>query len=278
MRVGRAVWLCLPALLGVIGVIPPAGAQPNARPPGYQQIVTGPVTVPPTASATKAVAKCPKGSTIWGGGVSVGNDVQFEALGINNTIAYVQRNEWIGLADNAGTDTAQEYATAICAKKPTNYRVRAASAENPAGTMTTIRATCPAGTVMLSGGISAATEAYNISVKSAWPSSSTTFQAEMWNESTSNEVIIASVLCAPKPPNYRIVSATRPVASGVNLVDHVPCPAGSVVLGGGVDIASASTADNVMASTPGGVVQWETSSWNDTGATQNITSYAICAA
>jgi len=82
---------------------------------------------------------------------------------------------------------------------------------------------------------------------------------------------------AETPPGYKVVTAGFTAPTGLQTAASVPCPAKTVVLGGGALIASNSVLANINSSIPHGNRTWTVKVNNASGADTSATVYAICA-
>ena len=86
-----------------------------------------------------------------------------------------------------------------------------------------------------------------------------------------------STAAAAPPAGYVIVhSALVSAPSGIQTHGVVVCPAGKVVLGGGVDVQSSSVDANVNGTYPEGTTAWGADVNNASGATISFRVWAVC--
>ncbi len=274
MRVTAAVGLALLAIAWLASV---ASAQPlRATAPAGYQIVRSQFSAPPGLFDAGGQAVCPTGTVVWGGGTA--NDF---ANGTINTSAFLGSTGWHARVNNNAGSTEGFEVDAICAKKPKLYRFASNQVDDPAGAQAHGSATCPTGTVLLSGSVLSDGDTTNVYLLSASPSGPHSFTATQENASTSDEPFTVYALCAKKPPGYAIVRVTQTAAGGGGIV--VPesyCASGSSVIGGGIQVVKARPAATMSASLVGagtttawlGVVQ------NEAAASVKVTASVICAA
>jgi hypothetical protein len=253
-----------------------AGAQPlRATAPAGYHIVQAQFSAPPGLFDAGGQAVCPTGTVVWGGGT--GNDFQ---NGTINTSAFIGTTGWRARVNNNAGSTEGFEVDAICARKPKLYAFVFHQVDDPAGTQTQGSATCPTGTVLLSGSVLSDGDTTNVYLTSAWPNSQHTFSASQQNGSTGDEPFTVYALCAKRPPGYAIVRVTQTASGGGGLV--VPesyCAAGASVIGGGMQIVKARPAAIMSASLVGagttnawlGVVQ------DEAAASVKVTASVICA-
>jgi len=188
------------ATIGLVGP-PPAAAQPEptpqakapTAPPGYR-IVRGPLMPAPAGPLDSGgQVSCPTGTVAWGGGTAVqGVGGPTESI---NTSAPNGPTAWRARVNNTGVETQQFGIDAICARQPKGYAQTFAQIGNPQHTQASATATCPANTVLLSGGVLSTSDSALASVTSAFPASSTKFTAFVNNGTGVNEVLTAFAIC-----------------------------------------------------------------------------------
>lgn len=279
MRIVRLVMIGV-GLAVLAGTAPAAAsAATAAAPPGYQIVSSGPVNAPPsTIVDSGGQVACPSGTVPWGGGVSFIASSNPTAGSINTSAPSVS-NGWEARVNNTGTATVQFEVVAVCAQKPSGYKIVSHTVVNPATTLTSTAARCPVGKVLLAGGLFSTSGAASVQSPSAWPVSTTKYKAVLWNGSTTSASLTAYALCAFKPAGYALGSDSATAPSGSLIDAAAPCPSGTSVLGGGVQLASPQAADELFASSPYvGFPQWAVAAYNGTAASQTETNYAICGA
>jgi hypothetical protein len=99
------------------------------------------------AGNTYAEAKCPKGTSVLGGG---GESPSSDA-GLNQTFPF-KRGRWYVSENQAGQEDLASIA--ICGNEAAVTTVEGEDVDNPQGEQSVATATCPAGTVPLGGGVS----------------------------------------------------------------------------------------------------------------------------
>ena len=154
-------------LLPVFSAMPAQAAGTRKAPPGYVQVDSGAIPLPPGQAGSGGSISCPPGTVPWGGGVgfsgipSAGEDI--------NSSAPTDVG-WTARFNNRTSITGQTFGlNAICANEPPGYTTRFKTVPNPAQTQSFAIATCPAGTVVLSGGALSSSISINVSLLSAWP-------------------------------------------------------------------------------------------------------------
>jgi hypothetical protein len=274
----RQVMCCVggAALVG-LAIASVAGAQAlrATAPPGYH-VVQVQHTAPPGLFDAGGQAACPTGTVVWGGGTQ--NDYANSTI---NTSEFLGTTGWnVRVNNNAGNAQGFEV-DAICAKKPSLYKFVSHQFDDPAGVQKTGSATCPTGTVLLSGSVLSEGDTTNVFLTSAWPNGQHKFSAVQWNGSASDEPFFVYALCAKKPPGYAITRVTQTAAALTGLVEpETYCPSGSSVIGGGIQVVNPNPAAIMSASLVGA---GSTTAWlglvKNTGtASVKVTASVICAA
>lgn len=252
-------------------------AAPGAsHPPGYVIVHGGPFNATPGTFDSGGSATCPVGTVVWGGGVAF--------LGGSNPSLNVNTSQpsgssgWEVRVNNTGATTVQFRVDAVCANRPTGYKLVFKSVDNPPNTQSHATAICPSPKVLLGGGTLSTSDQAPAVLTSAWPRTSAKFTAYMFNGTATDEQLDVLAICGHKPTGYHIASNSVVVDSGFTLFDGIACPAGTSVLSGGTQ-----DPDHVPAIQVGGSIDEDTSAWaidvnnNDVSAHQ-VSGYAICAA
>jgi hypothetical protein len=271
-RLRRAV-----ALAGALSLtLTAAGALPSAAGafPGYQRVQSAPI---PVASGTtqEGTVACPPGTVQLGGGAAFTGGIPAAGQNINSSAPI--SGGWFARFNNANARSADLRVDAICAARPKGYTEVITQVTSPANVLTSARAVCPAGKVVLGGGASTSAASVTATLTSAWPAFQTRYRASLWNGSGRDAQLTVYALCARKPAGYTIVSATGHGRGPAVQVGAAQCPDGTALLGGGVEVAQAQPAITLGASLDEPATQWLTEVINLTSASADITTYAICA-
>jgi hypothetical protein len=252
-------------------------ASAATAPPKYV-IESAGFSAPQSMFDTGASVPCPTGTVVWGGGVYF--SAYSPPVSINtNTWDGGTPGAWQVRVNNTHPFTANFGVNAICARKPNKYQLAFTQVADPAGTQAGGVATCPKGTVVLSGGIKSTADVASVYLTTARPTSGRTFRAVQWNGSSADQPFFVYALCAERPPGYVRVSSTVTVAPNTGGFSETQCPTGTSVLGGGVGVASPNPAVIPFStSSLGGAHRWDVWVENTTAGTQQMSSFAICAA
>jgi hypothetical protein len=223
----------MPGVAALVAGTTPAVAVATA-PPGYHIVRTADITAPPSILDTSGQANCPAGTVPWGGGASFDNG--FAARGTSLETTEPVTGGWRVRVNNA-SGTAQTFRVDVmCANKPKGYKVAFASADNPPHANTTAVASCPTGTVVLSGGAFSTSDTTANVLTSLGPVGQHRFTVSMANTSNVDQQVTAFAVCAAKPPKYTIVSQSETDMGPDDPALTPVCPTGTSILGGGIQI------------------------------------------
>jgi hypothetical protein len=251
------------------------------KPPGYA-IVGSTLIAPHSDFNTMGTASCPAGKATWGGGMYF-ESYQIPTSSINSS--YWNGSSpggWTVHVNNTGTGSDTVGIAAICAKKPSKYQLVSTTVDDPSGAQTSGVATCPAKTVILSGGVSSTADQASVYLTSAYPASARTFRAYQYNGSSNEQPFSVYALCAAKPPGYTRTSASSTVPAGQQGVAIAECPAKASVIGGGIGTSAPGAAVIPVASYPEPAAGEQPSEWlvispNSLDVAVTVSAYAICA-
>jgi hypothetical protein len=257
------------------GAAAPASAAATA-PPGYRIVRTGDITAPPAILDASGQANCPTGTVPWGGGASFDNG--FAARGTSLETSEPVSGAWRVRVNNA-SGTAQTFRVdVICANKPKGYKVAFSGADNPPHANTPASATCPTGTVVLSGGAFSTSDTTANLLTSVGPVGQHRFTASMANTSNVDQQVTAFAVCGAKPPKYAIVSQSETDMGPDDPALTPVCPTGTSILGGGIQIVNPGFDVAIAGSLDEDRHGWFGEAVNiRTGATA-LSSQAICGA
>ena len=259
------------AALAASAIFAPAAL---SAPPGYVRIESGDIAAPPTPLDFGGRADCPPGTVVWSGGVGGTSDFGQDINSSNPT-----GSGWEGRYNNRSSRTGAFRVEAICAAQPKHYTQTFALAANPAGTQATATATCPAKTVILGGGAQSSSDDGRAFLLSAYPATTKTYTAVIWNGSTRNEQLAVYAICGKKPKGYELNASTGSGTGPAEFTGGGQCKRfGKVVIGGGVQVANPQPLISLGTSFADQDTQWLTNVDVQTGGLQTTTIYSICAA
>ena len=258
------------ALVIALGAAPAAAAIP-----GYQ--VVGVTNQPVAAGATgSAVAECPAGKRVVGGGVYAGHDamrlIESFPLGGNP-------GGWLGgVFNGGGANIFDVYAICASLGPPNGYQV-VGNTNQPvaAGATGGARVLCPVGKRVLGGGVYSGHD--DMRLIESFPTGGVPpgWAGGVFNGGGAN-VFDVYAICARLGPRdgYQVTAVTsQPVPAGGTGVAVPLCPAGKRVLGGGVNPANGNM--RLIESFPlGGNTGWFGAVFNG-GPASFYSVYAICA-
>ncbi|HSS56295.1 MAG TPA: hypothetical protein VLK79_16745 [Gaiellales bacterium] len=218
--------------LGAVVIVAATGTSAVAattptKPPGYKRVFTDPIPIPSSQFDFGGQATCPLGTVLWGGGAGFSGG--FAGHGENINSSAPAGTSWRARYNNSGPTLGDHFAVeAICAKQPVGYTVAFSTADNPAHSQSAAVATCPTGTVLLSGGGQSTADTADVLQLSAFPLGPHRFKVVMWNGSNGDQRLSAFAVCGKQPPRYLITNSTSTDLGGpANDSGGVVCPAGS---------------------------------------------------
>ena len=267
------------ALVPGAGPTPALAAGTPKAPPGYVVVDSGAIPIPPGQAGTGGSISCPPGTVPWGGGASFTGGIPSVGEDINSSAP--TDLGWTARYNNRTSRMDDAFGlSAVCATKPAGYTMRFKTVPNPAQTQSFAIATCPAGTVVLSGGALSSSISINVELLSAWPQSMHKFKAIMWNGSVADEELTTFAICGQKPLRYSITPLTVTDEGGPDAVDvtGTACPVRTAVIGGGVHVSAARPAVTLGASIDESDFIWSSEVINNAVDPATSTTYAICAA
>lgn len=201
-------------------------APPVAAP--TTQLIYAQADIPANATMA-AIAKCPSGTVVTGGGFSVASDVRIY------TQAMIE-NGWTAVAKNTVGSLRKLTVYAICLTLPSvSTTMVSASAAAPGGGQATAKAECPAGSYVTGGGFTGMPDL------SLWTRISgqkgNAWEVVAVNSSGSSHSFNAYAVCiSGAPVTTTAVNAQKDVNPGGNELVEVACPGGQVITGGGWSI------------------------------------------
>src|SRR5262249_36333307 len=142
----------------------------------------------------------------------------------------------------------------------------------------TATATCPANTVLLDGGSLSTSDDAQAFLLGAYPSSTTSYTAVIWNGSGRNESLTAFAICGRRPKGYNLHASTGAGTGPATFTGGGHCRPGKVMIGGGVRPGTFLPSIGIGASVADEDTQWVYElNVGATGPTA-VTVYAICVA
>ena len=279
MHIRKIVTGALVVMPGVAGLIAatatPAAAAATA-PPGYRIVRTADLPAPPSILDTTGQASCPTGTVPWGGGAGFTDG--FAAIGVSLETTEPVAGSWRARVNNASGAAQTFRIDVICANKPKGYKIAFASADNPPHADTPATASCPTGTVVLSGGAFSTSDTTANILTSAGPLGPHRFTAFMANTSDVDQQMTTFAVCGAKPAKYAIVTQSES-DMGVDDPALTPvCPTGTSVLGGGLEVVNAGFDIAIAGSLDEDRHGWFGEAVNQRPGATTFTSQAICAA
>ena len=152
-------------------------------------------------------------------------------------------------------------------------------------------ATCPAGKVVLGGGtqvIGEGTDDFNTRLQESAPgivnAATNVWLVSIDNEDAADHDVRFFAVCATAPYRYGVVTTDAVIAAGSFARQTANCPTGTVVLGGGAQVAGEGVGDfntRLQESGPG-TIGGTTNAWlasvrNEDGVSHTVRIFAVCA-
>jgi hypothetical protein len=174
--------------------------------------------------------------------------------------------------------TAATAPAAVAGRTPAHYKVVEKVFTATDGTQSRGIVSCPAGSVVFSGGaLLFSSTALQINSSSPLPDGSG-WVIDANNTSGADQFVTVQAVCARAPRRYRILRSNEvTVPANSQAGGQMSCPDNTVVFGGGVLSDSDSVADNVNSSFPfNGINGWIARENNNVSAPTTFTVFAIC--
>lgn len=280
----RRLYAALMAVTAGLATVPAAATAsalavtiPTA-PAGYSNVNSAPVAVPPGRSSVTGQATCPSGTVPWGGGVGFTGGTA--SLGENISTSAPTATGWAGRYNNSGTRTGDHFVvSALCAARPLGYTVVSAQVDNPPGAVSTATAVCPPGLQILGGGAASTAATSDVQLLSAWPLDQGRYRTIMSNGSATDQQLTAFAICAVQPPGYVITTqtSTNQLPPPVVLTGGAQCPAGTAIVGGGIQVLNPRPAVTLGSSIDDSGPQWFAEEVIRDQVPTTVTISAICA-
>jgi hypothetical protein len=244
----------------------------------------------------EAVA-CPAGTVALGGGAQVvgaGNaefGVVIQESAPGSTGGGSPTSLWLVSIRNTGGVTRTVGMFVACAHPPAGYDAVRLDVTLPAGGYARDVAVCPAGAVVLGGGvqvIGAGSGNFGTVLQESRPGpqgGNAHWLVSIRNPTATTRTVGIRAVCADPLAGYEIVNDNATVAAGNYRRAVAVCPPGTVVTGGGAGVLGAGSGDFltvIRESTPGVVGAPEQSIWlvsirNDGAVEREVGLRAVCA-
>jgi hypothetical protein len=276
-RVARPALAAIAGLAAALAVATPAHAAGTA-PKKYSDTL-GPAKMVAGGSLASTTIGCPTGTVLWGGGSTFLGSGFSTAAVVAGSSPFDNSGSggWIAKVENPSSTTLDYRASVVCAAKPSGYKIKISTFPDPAGAVLSDNVTCPAKTVLLSGGGFSVANALGVFLTGLWPRTSTTFSVGIANTTGSASTFRVVAVCGKKPAGYKIVTTKGTADPGMTFAG-ASCAKGTSVIGGGINPGTKSVATGVEGVEPESGAMFSTGlDYTGTGSVP-ITSYAICAA
>jgi hypothetical protein len=217
----------------------------------------------------RAVATCPAGTVVTGGG--------FGGLAAQNTfVSTMSGNTWQVFAYNGATSTLPVYAYATCLPYEGSITTASYTGTKSVAMYSSdcAYATCPVGTTVTGGGFSGPQLRSTLSIykNSNYGNGWVTCGA---NYSSSSQTIAAYAVCASGLVNsVNATTAQKTIAAGSYASVAAVCPAGAIATGGGWDMDPNLTLYYNTKSTT--TDTWDAKATNSSGNSGSLNSVVMC--
>jgi hypothetical protein len=226
-------------------------------------MVTGGTSVS-AGSSGEAVASCPSGTVITGGGYGGSVPLLVYSSAANG-------NSWsVDGWNPAATGSIQLTAVAICLQNTSlTTQQEVTQVAVPSGTVGTSQTSCPAGSILTGGGYASNPDFrvfLNAEVEGPW-------MVSAQNTSTSSELLNSYAIClSGSSGSSQEVMNQAMVPSGGFGMPVATCPAKTIPTGGGFALGMQQPATSDSA----GMTGWDVLYNNGTGMNVAVTAYAMC--
>ena len=246
----------------------------NSPPAGYR-VVFGPEATAFTGIQTHSSVTCPGTTKPAGGGVATG--ATSTLVNVNSSYPTGTRDWAADVNNSSGADTSMQVWAVCVNRTTTNFTVNTASFTAAKNRQTSGVAGCPAG-VVVGGGVFVNTSNTLVNVNTLYPSSTTTWRADVNNATTVKYGFKVYAICRlTAPKGYSVQGGTpvpNPAGSQTSAIVH--CPGNSLPMSGGVFSSSSSLDVNLNESIPSGNA-WLIYQNNASGVDATATPWVICA-
>jgi hypothetical protein len=272
------------AVVVVIGIVlsaatPVTEAAGVTSPPGYRIVIAN-YQAPQSTFTTLAAATCPTGTATWGGGLVWG--AWSPPVSFNQSYwSGATPGAWKAAVSEPQAFTASFDVIAVCANKPSGYRLVTKTVDDPAGALATDVVRCPKTKVLLSGGVASTSDMTNVNIASVAPVSARGFRAYVQNSSALDQPFHLYALCAFKPPGYTRITTTTSLAPSDQVRIQSQCPATTRPIGGGImlnPVTAGAIPEESSAEATGSAQSWQGMADNTTASAETMSVIAICAA
>ncbi|HEY1914940.1 MAG TPA: hypothetical protein VGH27_05120 [Streptosporangiaceae bacterium] len=257
-----------------------AKSGPAATKPASYKIVSADFTAASGLDTAGSVT-CPKVKGVQtvplsGGALIDGNSLQ---TSINSS--WPTATGWHARVNNASAAATGFSVYAVCAKKLTGYvQQESAAVSNPANTQNGAGYECPAADVLLGGGAESTSHSTLVNLDSSWPAGTSIWYVYLNNASTAHASFHVYHVCAKlnvTATSYQLVAGTPVVnAAGTQSGASVFCPDALATIGGGL-VSSSTSIDVTLNTTFPFAGGWGGDENNNSGASNNLTAYVLCA-
>jgi hypothetical protein len=254
------------------GKTPPAGTlTASARLPKGYTIVRSGILLAPAGAQTRGEVDCPSPLVPLGGGVFVSS--LSTVASVNST--FPTSTGWVAYVNNRSQADTGFSLSVICATRPRVYTlVESGTISNPVGQAQAF-ARCPKGMEAFSGGVDSSSSSLLVNV-AATIVTTRGWTARENNASSDGDTIVAFAICGRLRGYAAIPGLTVVNPAGFQTFSSASCPAGSAVIGGGINTSSTSEGVDVNSSIVG-AGEWDSYENNNTAVSAFELSEVECA-
>ena len=232
----------------------------------------------PNGEQSTGAATCPTGTVVWGGGAAIESPTETSTLLADMNTSIPFEGAWVATISNTSGSDLQFVVQAVCAKQPLQYVIKSKEADNPAGTQSSTKASCPKGTVLLGGGGSSVSDDTSVNMNSSFPSVSHknigSWVVNSNNGSGSDASVAAVAICATQPKGYVMQTATVDDPAGGQGGTGIVCTAGQPIGGGALSNGGGLSVNIGSVFLFGG---WSVIENNTSPFDYSVTTYSLCA-
>jgi hypothetical protein len=281
------------ALIAGLAIMLPAVLVSTASGKGLRY-VSSDVKDLPAGKIKGATVKCPDGSRVVGGGVTV-NDAN-TATGVHSSYPIDADGDskyddgWRGVANSRSAGDKSFRVTAVCSRTGRYTYTRASTNNAPDNANTGLFAPCPSGQRVTGGGVELSRGNTSFYAGASFPVDADVdgdpddgWMGEANNESGTPQTMATYAVCA-KAGSYEYVVANSSAPVFAQGVAFAPCPAGTKITGGGGDTETNGTTAEIADTSPYRIAGpgpapndgWRTYVNNLSGVPLAITAFAVC--
>jgi hypothetical protein len=238
-------------------------------------VVTADYTAP-TGQQSHGTAKCGAGTVVWGGGVYItGSSL---ALRVNSSYPLSTTGWQAYVVNDSGADTSFSV-SAVCAKKPTGYKVMKKTVPSFAFAQATAVSSCGS-LKAVGGGGSTPSRSLDVAINSTYPRFSPPgWRTDLSNDTDLDTTVTSYAICVSTavPGDYTWGAIPTDNPPHTQTAESIDCGSfDKVPISGGVESSSKSPSVTLATSAPVGT-KWKIWQNNPTDDDATVKRFAICA-